>query len=143
MIRSVLSVLAGIAVLTVISFAIETALNPLLIWAFPETLPGPEALSANPWVRTLTFAYGLMCVAAGGYISARVARRRPVTHATAMGIIQAGLTIMAMLSPVGNHASRLQWIVIAILTTPAAIAGGVVYRGRTSNDGLEKAPTSA
>lgn len=63
MIRSVLSVLAGIAVLTVASFAIETALNPLLIWAFPEALPDPEALSSNLWVRALTFAYGLVCVA--------------------------------------------------------------------------------
>ena len=130
MIRSVLSVLAGIAVLTATSFAIEAALNPLLIRAFPETLPGPEALSSNPWIRTLTFAYGLMCVAAGGYIAARLARRLPVTHAAVMGIIQAGLTILAMLSPVGNHASPLQWIIIAILSIPAAIAGGVVCKGR-------------
>jgi hypothetical protein len=143
MVRSVLSVLAGIAVLTVASFAIEAALNPLLLRAFPEALPGPEALSLNPWVRTLTFAYGLLCVTAGGYTAARVARQLPVTHAVVMGIIQAGLTIMAMLSPVGNHASRLQWVITAILSIPAALVGGVVYKGRKPNDGLEKAPASA
>jgi hypothetical protein len=143
MVRSVLSVLAGIAVLTVASFAIEAALDPLLLRAFPEALPGPEALSSNLWVRALTFAYGLTCVAAGGYVVASVARRRPVTHAAAMGIIQAGLTIMAMLSPVGNHASRSQWIITAILSIPAALVGGVVYKGRKPNDGLEKAPASA
>jgi|SRR5215471_6056068 len=142
MVRSVLSVLAGISVLTVASFAIEAALDPLLLRAFPEA-PGPEALSSNLWVRALTFAYGLACVAAGGYIAARVARRRPVKHAAAMGIIQAGLTIMAMLSPVGNHASRLQWIITAVLSIPAALVGGVVYKGRKPNDGLEKAPASA
>src|ERR1700690_1860281 len=114
MVRSVLSVLAGIAVLTLTSFAIEEALNPLLIRAFPETLPGPEAFAANPWVRALTFAYGLVCVAAGGYVTARIARRRPMTHAAAMGIVQAGLTILAMQSPVAGHATRLQWIVIAV-----------------------------
>jgi hypothetical protein len=143
MVRSVLSVLAGIAVLTVASFAIEAALDPLLFRAFPEALPGPEALSSNLWVRGLTFAYGLTCVAAGGYVVARVARRRPVKHAAAMGIIQAGFTIMAMLSPVGNHASRSQWIITAILSIPAALVGGVVYKGRKPNDGLEKAPASA
>jgi len=143
MVRSVLSVLAGIAVLTVVSFAIEAALGPLLLRAFPEALPGPEALSSNPWVRAVTFAYGLMCVAAGGYVAARVARRLPIKHAAAMGIIQAGLTIMAMLSPVGNHASRLQWIVTAILSIPVALVGGVVYKGRAPNDRLEKAPASA
>jgi hypothetical protein len=60
-----------------------------------------------------------------------------------MGIIQAGLTIMAMLSPVGNHASRLQWIMTTILSIPAALVGGVIYKGRKPADGLEKAPASA
>jgi hypothetical protein len=130
MVRSVLSVLAGIAVLTVASFAIEAALNPLLLRVFPEALPGPEALSSNAWVRALTFAYGLMCVTAGGYIAARAARRLPVTHAAVMGVIQAGLTIMAMLSPVGNHASRLRWVITAILSVPAALVGGAIYKGK-------------
>ena len=143
MIRSTLSVLAGIAVLTVASFAIEAALNPLLLRVFPEALPGPEALSSNPWVRTLMFAYGLMCVAAGGYVTARIARRLPFQHAAALGIIQSGLTIVAMLSPGGNHASRWVWIVTAILTIPASLVGGVVYKPRKPKDGLDKAPASA
>jgi hypothetical protein len=143
MVRGVLSVLAGIAVLTLASFAIEAALNPLLLQAFPEALPGPQALASNPWVRALMFAYGLMCIATGGYIAARVARRLPVTHVSVMGVIQASLTIVAMLSPVGNHASRLQWIITAVLSIPAALVGGVVYRGRKPNDGLGKAPASA
>jgi hypothetical protein len=143
MVRSVLSVLAGIAVLTLASFAIEAAVNPLLLRVFPEALPGPEALSSNPLVRALTFAYGLLCVFAGGYIAARVARRLPVKHTAVMGIIQAGLTIMAMLSPVGNHASRLQWIIAAILSIPAALVGGVAYKSDKPNDRLEKAPASA
>jgi hypothetical protein len=48
-----------------------------------------------------------------------------------------------MLSPVGNRASRFQWIITAILSMPAALVGGVVYKGRKPNDGLEKAPASA
>ena len=142
MIRTVLAIIAGIAVLTVTSFAIEAALDPLLIWAFPEVLPGPEALASNPWVRALTFTYGFLCVAAGGYVAAWVARRRPVTHAAVLGIIQAGLTIVAMLSPVGNHAAPWQWILIAILSIPAALVGGFVYKGRKPNDRLERAPAS-
>jgi hypothetical protein len=119
------------------------ALNPLLLQTFPEALPGPEALASNPWVRGLMFAYGLMCIATGGYLAARVARRLPVTHASVMGLIQASLTIVAMLSPVGNHASRLQWIITAVLCIPAALVGGVVYKGRKPNDGLGKTPASA
>ena len=143
MLRSFLSVIAGIAVLTLASFAIEAAVNPLLLRLFPETLPGPDALQSNLWVRALTFAYGLMCVAAGGYVTAGIARRMPVKHAAAMGVLQVCLTIMAMQSPVGNHASRLVWIVTAILTLPAAILGGVINGGRKPASGLEKASASA
>jgi hypothetical protein len=57
--------------------------------------------------------------------------------------VLAGLTIVAMQSPVGNHASRLRWIVIAILSIPAAVAGGVVYKGGKPNDGLAKTPAGA
>jgi len=142
MLRSVLSVLAGIAVLTATSFAIEAAVNPLLLRAFPQALPNPAALSSNQWVRMLTFAYGLTCVAAGGYVTARIARRLPLKHASAMGILQAGLTIAAMLSPEANHASRLVWITTAILSIPAALVGGFLYTRKKHNDGLETAPAS-
>jgi hypothetical protein len=137
MLRSVLSVIAGIAVLTATSFAIEAAMNPLLLRIFPLALPGPAALSTNHWVKTLTFAYGLMCIAAGGYVAARIARRLPIKHAAAMGIVQAGLTILAMLSPEGNHASRLQWIATAILSIPAALVGGVLYKDRKHDENLQ------
>jgi hypothetical protein len=130
MLRSVLSVLAGIVALTASSFAIEAAADPLLLWLFPRALPGPAALSTNQWVRAFTFAYGLMCVASGGYIAARIARRLPIRHAAAMGIVQAGLTVAAMLSPEANHASRSQWITIAILSVPAALAGGALCQRR-------------
>jgi hypothetical protein len=140
MLRSVLSVLAGIAVLTAVSFAIEAVVNPLLLRAFPQALPSPAALSSNQWVRVSTFVYGLTCVAAGGYVAARIARRSPIRHAAAMGILQAGLTIAAMLSPEANHASRMEWIAIAISSTPAALAGGFLYQGKKLNEGLEEAP---
>jgi hypothetical protein len=125
-------------VLTATSFAIEAAVDPLLLRMFPLALPGPTELSTNHSVRALTFAYGLMCVAAGGYVAARIARRLPNKHAAAMGIVQAGLTIVAMLSPVGNHATRLQWITTAILSIPAAIIGGAIYNGRKHDEFIEK-----
>jgi hypothetical protein len=76
-----------------------------------------------------TFVDGLARVA-GGYVAARVVRRLPIKHAAAMGILQAGLTIAAMLSPETNHAPRMQWIMIAILSIPAALAGEFLYEGK-------------
>lgn len=128
--------------LTAASFAIEAAVDPLLLRLFPRALPGAAALSANQWVRTFTFAYGFMCVALGGYIAARLARRLPFQHAAALGIVQAFLTIAAMLSPVGSHASLLQWMTTAILSVPAALAGGALYERREtrSRDGGRTCP---
>jgi hypothetical protein len=131
MLRSVLSVLAGIAILTAASFAIEAVVNPLLLRAFPQALPSPAALSSNQWVRLLTFAYGLTCVAAGGYVAARIARRLPIQHAAGMGILQEA-----------NHASQMQWITIAMLSMPAALTGGFLYKRKKLNEELEKAPAS-
>lgn len=133
MLRSLLAVLAGIVVLTVASFAIEAAVDFLL----------PRSLSANEWVKLLTYTYGLLCVAAGGFVAARIAGRLPVQHAVAMGVVQAALTVVAMFSPEGNHASRMQWILIAICSIPAATLGGILNRGVKSREGLAKAPARA
>jgi hypothetical protein len=130
MFRSVLSIFTGIVVLTVTSFAIEAALNPLLLRAFPHSLGGPEALRENLWVRTLTFSYGLMCVAAGGYVTGRIARRFPLRHAAALGAVQFALTLAAMQSSLAYHASRSQWIATALLSFPAALGGGILYTRR-------------
>jgi putative membrane protein (TIGR04086 family) len=133
MLRSVLSVLAGIAVLTAASFAIEAAVDFIL----------PRSLSAHGSVRILTYAYGMLCVSAGGFVAARIARRSPVQHAMAMGVVQAGITVLAMFSPERNHASPLQWIFIAACSMPAAVLGGILYKGVKSRAGLAKAPARA
>ena len=81
MLRSILAVIAGIATLTLTSFGIEAAVNA----AFPNA---PKALM---------FAYGFASVALGGYVAARIARHRKLFHTSIMALLQAGLTILAML----------------------------------------------
>jgi hypothetical protein len=137
--RSIVAVLAGVVVLTVASFAIEAVVDPLLLRVFPRALPDAAALSSNPSARALTYAYGFLCVAAGGYVAARLARASPIAHALATGIVQAGLTVAAMLSPVAGHASRVQWIAIAILSVPSAVLGGVLC----SRTAAERRPTQS
>lgn len=125
MLRSILSVLAGVVTLTVTSFAIEAALNALL----------PGALSTS---KTLMLSYGMVCVAFGGYVTAWVAPKRPLLHSGVLAILQAGLTVVAMLSPESGRASQTHWILTAILTIPAAMLGGILHArgvgpGRATN----------
>ena len=69
MIRSILAVVAGIVVLTIVSFAIEAVADPLLMRMFPAALPDAAALSANFPARLFMLAYTLV-----------LHRRRRVLH---------------------------------------------------------------
>jgi peptidoglycan/LPS O-acetylase OafA/YrhL len=109
MTRSALAILAGILVLTVTSFAIEAATNPATI--------------QNVAARIFTLAYTMLCVAAGGYTTAWLARRSEVRHAVIMGVIEAVFTVAAMLALPG-HAPLWSWIAGIVLVVPAAWFGG-------------------
>jgi hypothetical protein len=123
MIRSVLSVLAGIVVLTVTSFAIEAAVDPLLVRMFPNALPDHAAITHNLPASLFMFAYTSLCVVAGGYVTGWLARRHPAQHAVVMGAIQMLLTIWAMIS-LPDVAPLRNWIVSIFLAIPTAWLGG-------------------
>ena len=125
-IRSVLAVLAGIVTLTAISFAIEAVVDPLLLRLFPEDFPNLAALGRSVPARALMFSYGALSIAAGGYVTAWLARRAPLRHAAVMGATQTALTLLAMRS-MPNHASMATWIVTITSTLPAALLGGWLF----------------
>lgn len=52
-----LAVLAGIVVLTVASFAIEAAADPLLLRLFPQSLPNLAALKFSLHANLFGFVY--------------------------------------------------------------------------------------
>lgn len=134
MVRSVLAVLAGIATLTVTSFAIEAAADPMLMRMFPQALPNRAAISHSLPASIFLFAYTSACVAAGGYVAARAAGRSPVWHAVAMGVVQEGLTVWAMVS-LANEAPLRNWIVTLILTIPTALCGGLLRARQIRSSG--------
>jgi hypothetical protein len=130
MMRSVLAVLAGIATLTVTSFAIEAVADPLMMRMFPQALPNRAAIGQNLSATIFLFAYTALCVAAGGYVTAWIARQSPVLHAGVMGVVQVALTVWAMLS-IRNEAPMRNWIGALVLTVPVAWFGGVIRARQT------------
>jgi hypothetical protein len=127
MIRSTLAILAGIVALTITSFAIEAAADPLMMRLFPHALPNRATISHNLPASIFLFAYTALCVAAGGYITAWLARRSPVFHSLLMGVVQVALTILAMMSSsVRNEAPLRNWIATLVFTIPAAWCGGLL-----------------
>jgi len=90
-------VLAGIAAITVTSFAIEAVVEPLMMRTFPSALPDRTAISHSIPASLFTFAYSALCIAFGGYVTAWVARNSKCACGN-HGAIQAALVIPAMLA---------------------------------------------
>ena len=125
MVRSILAVIAGIATLTATSFAIEAAADPILMRLFPYALPNRAAISHNLAAAVFSLAYTSACIAAGGYVTAWIARRSPIWHAVAMGVVQEALTVWVMVS-LPNEAPLRNWIATLVLTIPLAWCGGLL-----------------
>jgi hypothetical protein len=141
--RSMLAILAGLVVLTVTSFAIEWAADPILLRLFPRALPNSSALETNLYASLFMYLYTAFCVAAGGYMAAWIARRSPVAHAVAVGVIELALTIWAM-EAVVTHAPLRNWIVGIVTVVPAAWIGGLLRIKRSRKGGVLAAnPTDA
>jgi hypothetical protein len=122
-IRSVLAVIAGIAVLTVTSFAIEWATDPVLAGVFPDAQS--QGTTSHSVVRNLImFVYSTLCVACGGYVTAWLAPGSEVRHAVIMGALQMALTLMAMME-FRDKAPLWFWIAGIAVTAPAAWCGGI------------------
>jgi hypothetical protein len=131
MTRSVLAILAGIVTLTAISFGIEAIADPLLMKLLPEAFPTRSALNHSLPATAFMFTYGGLSVAAGAYVAAWLARRAPLRHAAAMGIVQSGLTLWAMIA-MWNHAPAMNWIISVAMALPAALLGGWLFARQAS-----------
>jgi hypothetical protein len=106
--RSILAVLAGIVTLTLVSFGIE--------WIVPKN-------------ETFMWAYGMLSVVLGGWVTARLAPSAPLKHAIAMGAVQVVLTFLSMLAP-DHKVSLQQCVVIALFSFIAAIGGGLLFTAK-------------
>lgn len=127
MIRSILSVLAGIAALTITSFAIEAVADPVMMRLFPQALPTRAAISQNLPASLFSFLYTALCIVFGGYVTAWISKRAPVWHAVILGVIQVALTVLAM-TTLRVEAPLRNWIVALVITIPCAWFGGNLRR---------------
>jgi len=139
MLRSAGAVAAGILVLTVLSFAFEWG---ALLLSGADVGLTPQNMSTP--LRALVSVMTLLSVVAGGYVTASLAARRPVAHATMMGVVELVLTGAVVLSmTVEVH----EWLAIAgiCLLVPAAWAGGALRAAqlrRATGDAARPAETA-
>jgi hypothetical protein len=134
MIRSILAVVAGLLALTIISFAIEAAADPLLLHLFPAALPDSAALVMSLPARLFMVAYTTFAIMVGGYVTAWIARRSRLTLAAIMGAIEVAFTLYVMMAAPFHEAHPApRWVFITgiILMIPAACLGAAIKRRHT------------
>lgn len=125
--RSIGAVLAGFAVVVVLSLGTDMALVAAGI--FP---PLNQPASFTTRLLLLATAYRTAYSVGGSYLAARLAPNRPMRHALALGVVglvvsSAGAIVMRGVGPT--------WYPVAliIMAMPCAWAGGVLY-SRQSGD---------
>ncbi|MEX2263582.1 MAG: hypothetical protein WD696_16615 [Bryobacteraceae bacterium] len=118
--RRIGAVLAGLLAVVILSIATDMTLHASAIFP-PAGQPMVDAL----WL--LAAAYRTVYGAAGGYIAARLAPDRPMTHALALGVIGLAMSIAgAVAAWNGGPAYGPKWFSLALIAIalPSAWAGG-------------------
>ena len=129
--RSVLAVLAGFVVVVVLSLGIDEILHLLRVYP-----PWGEAMW-DPALNALALSYRIVVTVLSGYVTARLAPRKPMTHVLVGGLIGVVLGIAGVLAAMQIPMGPL-WYPIAIALTgfPSVWLGGMLYArsspGRTS-----------
>ncbi|MFZ0463839.1 MAG: hypothetical protein WBE20_02865 [Candidatus Acidiferrales bacterium] len=123
MLRSILSVLGGLIIMTAASFAIEFVVDAILLRAFPGSFADEAALMHSTGVMIFTMAYTLACMVLGGYLAATFAGRVFVAHAIALAVVQEILTVIAIVYKVAP-APAWAWALNLILVPICIILGG-------------------
>ena len=120
--RSVGAIVAGFAAVVVLSIATDAVLHA--VGVFP---PVGQPMTAG--LYALALAYRTLFTVAGGYITARLAPRRPLAHAVVLGVIGivAGTAGAVAMWELGDL-----WypIALVLLALPSTWLGGWLFSRR-------------
>ena len=123
--RSTLAVLGGVLVVSVLAAVTDTALQRVGV------LPVTGQHRFEDWQSALALSYHLPYVAAGAYLSARLAPRRPVWHALAFGAVGLGMSVLGLRATLeGDLAPAWYGWVLICLALPVSWLGGQLYARR-------------
>lgn len=131
MMRGLIAIVAGLVVLTMLTFAIEGATTPVLMRLFPEALPTRASMQANLGVKLFILLYSTASMIAAGFVTAWIARRHQSRHAIAMATLQIALTGWAMYT-FYDHAPWWAWVAGMALMIPAAWFGARLRTGSSA-----------
>jgi hypothetical protein len=122
--RSVAAVLAGFVTLSVSLYAMQGAGTAIMLRMYPELPDTASIVNQSTLTRVCWLIWETLSMVAAGYVTARIAPRFEVHHATVMGAIQSIVTLWAMFSVRGGDEPLWFWLTGIAMMVPAAWYGG-------------------
>jgi hypothetical protein len=124
--KAVGPVVLGLLVIVLLSHGTDELMN--LIGVFP----GRGKPLGNPGLFAIAAAYRTLYGVVGSYVTGRTASDRPMRHALILGGIGLVLSVVGLVATWGQPGFGPSWypIVLALLTLPAAWAGGALAARR-------------
>lgn len=126
-IRSIIAVLGGIGLVSLVAEVLEFTLVASAAGGPPTDLEAYFAVRNRPSILGAKLVYNTVAAVLGGYMVARIAVEREMRHAQAAAVLQTAALIWGF--TVGEYAGFTPvWMRIALvlLTGPAMIAGAAV-----------------
>jgi peptidoglycan/LPS O-acetylase OafA/YrhL len=111
MARSIVAVVVGYLI-----FALST-------FAFFQISGQPPHQAAPMPIMLGSIAFGMVFALIGGYVAARLARRRPLAHGAAVAAVLALGAAISLFGTIGKAAVWSQTAALALMA-PCAVAGG-------------------
>jgi hypothetical protein len=121
--RSVAAVFAGFITLSVAINSLQGVGNATLRHMHPDLPVTASIVNQSTTTRVLWLVWETMSMVGAGYVTARIAGSSPVAHATAMGLIQAVVTLWVM-SSIQSQEPTWFWLSGIAMMIPAAWFGG-------------------
>jgi hypothetical protein len=130
MIRSLLAIMGGLALTSLLTQVLEATLVTAVGGGEVTDLASYVAVRSRPAVSAAVLASSTLVALLGGYTAARVAGQREIQHGAAIALIQTAALVWG--STVGEFAATAPiWMRIAtLITTGPAMFAGAVIRAR-------------
>ncbi len=124
--RSLGALLLGFVVVVALSVGADQVMHGAGV--FP---PVGEPME-SPALFLLALAYRCLFTVAGGYVTARLAPRAPVSHAVILGVIGTAIALAGAVATIGRPDMGPAWYPIALVITalPCTWLGGVLHTSK-------------
>ena len=134
-VRSIVAVLGGIGLLSIVVEVLEFTLVNAVSGGSPQDIQSYLAVRNQPGILAAKLGYNTVGAVLGGYITAKIAAREEMLHGWTVALVQTAALVYGF--TIGEYAESLPvWtrIALVLLTGPAMLVGASI-RARAVRSG--------